>query len=50
VAEYPPAVIKKTITGRGAAQKPQVAFMVARLLRLSAPPSRAMRRTVSRWR
>ena len=38
VAEYPPAVIKKTITGRGAAMKPQVAFMVARLLRLSAPP------------
>ncbi|MDH5282887.1 MAG: crossover junction endodeoxyribonuclease RuvC [Gemmatimonadota bacterium] len=39
VAEYPPAVIKKAVTGRGAAMKPQVGFMVARLLRLSAPPA-----------
>ena len=39
VAEYSPAVIKKTITGRGAAMKPQVGVMVARLLRLSAPPA-----------
>lgn len=39
IAEYSPAVIKKTIVGRGAALKPQVGYMVARLLRLKAPPS-----------
>ena len=38
IAEYPPAVIKKAVTGRGGAMKPQVGFMVARLLRLSGPP------------
>jgi crossover junction endodeoxyribonuclease RuvC len=38
IAEYPPAVIKKAVTGRGAAMKPQVGFMVARLLRLAEPP------------
>jgi crossover junction endodeoxyribonuclease RuvC len=38
IAEYTPAMIKKTVTGRGAAQKPQVGFMVARLLRLASAP------------
>lgn len=39
IAEYSPALIKKTIVGRGAALKPQVGYMVAQLLRLTAPPS-----------
>lgn len=38
IAEYTPAMIKKTVTGRGAAHKPQVGFMVARLLRLASAP------------
>jgi crossover junction endodeoxyribonuclease RuvC len=38
VAEYPPAAVKKAIVGRGAALKPQVGYMVAKLLRLSHPP------------
>lgn len=38
IAEYSPAVIKKTVTGKGAALKPQVGFMVAQLLRLASPP------------
>jgi crossover junction endodeoxyribonuclease RuvC len=39
IGEYAPALVKKTVVGRGAAAKPQVAYMVAQLLRLSAPPS-----------
>ena len=39
IAEYSPAVIKKTVVGRGAAVKAQVGYMVAQLLRLKAPPS-----------
>lgn len=39
VAEYSPALIKKTVVGRGAALKPQVSYMVAQLLRLKAPPA-----------
>jgi crossover junction endodeoxyribonuclease RuvC len=39
VAEYPPAVVKKTVVDRGAAQKHQVGFMVARLLGLKEAPS-----------
>ncbi len=39
VAEYSPAQVKKTIVGRGAALKPQVAYMVAQLLRLKTPPA-----------
>jgi len=39
VAEYAPAVIKKTVVGRGAALKSQVGYMVAQLLRLKAPPT-----------
>jgi crossover junction endodeoxyribonuclease RuvC len=39
VFEYPPATIKKAIVGRGAALKPQVGFMVAKLLGLKSAPS-----------
>lgn len=38
VAEYTPARIKKAIAGRGAALKPQVGYMVAKLLQLGAAP------------
>jgi len=38
VAEYSPALVKKTVVGRGAALKPQIGFMVAHLLRLKAAP------------
>lgn len=38
IAEYSPATVKKTVVGRGGATKPQVAAMVARLLRLRQPP------------
>ena len=41
IAEYAPATIKKTVVGRGAAVKSQVAYMVAQLLRLADPPSPA---------
>lgn len=41
VAEYSPAVIKKTVVGRGAALKPQVGYMVAQHLRLKTAPSPA---------
>ena len=41
VAEYSPAQVKKTVVGRGAALKPQVAYMVAQLLRLREPPAPA---------
>lgn len=41
IAEYPPALVKKAVVGRGAAAKPQVAYMVAQLLRLATPPSPA---------
>ena len=41
VFEYPPASIKKAIVGRGAAQKSQVGFMVAKLLGLKAAPTPA---------
>jgi crossover junction endodeoxyribonuclease RuvC len=33
VSEYPPAVVKKALTGNGAAGKQQVAYMVSRILR-----------------
>lgn len=36
---YPPAVIKQTITGRGAATKEQVAFFVRALLKLKRAPA-----------
>jgi crossover junction endodeoxyribonuclease RuvC len=38
VFEYPPAEIKKAITGAGAATKEQVQYMVMRLLRLKTVP------------
>ena len=41
VAEYSPAIVKKTVVGRGAALKPQVGFMVAKLLKLRAAPEPA---------
>jgi len=41
VAEYSPALVKKTVVGRGGALKPQVGFMVAKLLKLSAAPKPA---------
>ena len=41
IAEYAPATIKKTVVGKGAAVKSQVAYMVAQLLRLSGPPTPA---------
>lgn len=39
IAEYTPAMVKKTIVGRGAALKPQVGYMVAQLLRLKSAPT-----------
>jgi crossover junction endodeoxyribonuclease RuvC len=39
VAGYPPAQIKQTITGRGAATKDQVAFFIRALLKLKRPPA-----------
>jgi crossover junction endodeoxyribonuclease RuvC len=39
IAEYSPAQVKKAVVGRGAAMKPQVSYMVTRLLRLRAAPS-----------
>jgi crossover junction endodeoxyribonuclease RuvC len=39
IAEYSPALVKKTVVGRGAALKAQVGYMVAQLLRLKAAPS-----------
>lgn len=41
IREYPPALVKKAVVGRGAAAKPQVGYMVAQLLRLKAAPSPA---------
>lgn len=41
IAEYPPAVVKKTVVGRGAAMKPQVGYMCAQLLRLKTAPAPA---------
>jgi crossover junction endodeoxyribonuclease RuvC len=39
VTEFAPATVKKCIVGRGAAAKPQVAYMVQKLLRLEQPPA-----------
>jgi crossover junction endodeoxyribonuclease RuvC len=38
VHEYPPAIVKRTVVGRGGADKVQVARLVMALLGLSAPP------------
>jgi crossover junction endodeoxyribonuclease RuvC len=36
--EYSPALVKRTVVGKGAADKRQVALIVTALLRLTAPP------------
>jgi len=36
--EYPPALVKRTVVGKGAADKRQVAMIVTAILRLPAPP------------
>ena len=41
VAEFAPAVVKKTVVGGGRAAKAQVGYMVQRLLRLETPPEPA---------
>lgn len=41
IAEYEPRLVKKAVVGTGAALKPQVAYMVAQILRLKAPPAPA---------
>lgn len=41
IHEYPPAEVKKAITGTGSATKVQIQFMVAKLLRLKQPPQPA---------
>lgn len=41
VFEYPPAMVKKAIVGRGGALKPQIGFMVAKLLGLKNAPTPA---------
>ncbi len=41
IAQYAPAMIKKTVVGAGGAQKSQVAAMVARLLHLKHAPKPA---------
>lgn len=38
IHEYPPSEIKKAIVGNGAATKPQVQFMLTKLLRLKSAP------------
>jgi crossover junction endodeoxyribonuclease RuvC len=38
VHEYPPAIVKRTVVGRGAAAKTQVGQLVRALLGLSQPP------------
>jgi crossover junction endodeoxyribonuclease RuvC len=39
ISEYAPAQIKRAVTGRGAAEKRQVAELVGRVLALNAPPT-----------
>jgi crossover junction endodeoxyribonuclease RuvC len=39
LAGYPPAQIKQTVTGRGAATKDQVCFFVRAMLKLKRPPA-----------
>ena len=41
IYEYPPAEIKKSVVGTGAATKEQVQFMVTKLLRLKTAPQPA---------
>ena len=39
IAEFPPATVKKSVVGVGGAAKPQVGYMVQRLLNLQRPPT-----------
>ena len=39
LAEYPPAEVKKALTGHGRAEKAQVRGMICALLRLATPPA-----------
>jgi crossover junction endodeoxyribonuclease RuvC len=39
IAEFPPATVKQSVTGRGGAAKRQVGYMVQQLLRLTRPPA-----------
>ena len=41
IAEYSPAKVKQMVVGRGGALKPQVGFMVAKLLKLKHAPTPA---------
>jgi crossover junction endodeoxyribonuclease RuvC len=41
IVQFPPATVKKAVTGRGAAEKPQVARMVQIVLGLAAIPEPA---------
>jgi crossover junction endodeoxyribonuclease RuvC len=38
IKEYAPALVKRTVVGKGAADKKQVAMVVSAVLRLPAPP------------
>lgn len=38
IVEFPPATVKKSVSGAGGAGKRQVAYIVQRLLRLKEPP------------
>jgi crossover junction endodeoxyribonuclease RuvC len=38
IHEYPPALVKRTVVGKGAADKRQVAMVMTSILRLVAPP------------
>jgi crossover junction endodeoxyribonuclease RuvC len=38
IAEYAPALVKRTVAGRGASDKNQVAMLVTAILRLASPP------------
>src|SRR5262249_13333279 len=38
IREYPPALVKRTVVGKGAADKRQVTLVVTSLLRLPSPP------------
>ena len=39
IVEFPPATVKKVVSGAGGATKSQVAYMVQRLLNLKEPPT-----------
>jgi len=38
IAEYTPLQVKQSITGYGRAEKPQIQYMIARLLHMKEPP------------